>query len=158
MAFTLRSMWASRFSLGIFQAGLTPLSAKILKDWIPLQNRGISSACIGACMSLGGAFTLWLTGWLLARDYGWRGIFNAYSLVGIVWAIGFYWFFRTDPEEHKSDPHSPKLQPHVRGARRLVHTAGRVNNQPYGNARRELGIPSPITCLTRTGRGSSQGS
>ena len=101
MAFVFGSMWASRFSLGMFQAGLTPLSAKILKDWIPLQHRGISSASIGACMSLGSAFTLWLTGWLLESNYGWRGIFSAYSLVGIVWAIGFYWFFRTYPEEHK---------------------------------------------------------
>jgi MFS family permease len=103
-------MLSSRFSLGIFQAGLTPISSKIIKDWIPLRHRGISSACIGACMSLGGAFTMWLTGWLLEEkrgwqeifNYGWRGIFNAYSLVGIVWAIGFYWFFRTYPKDHKS--------------------------------------------------------
>ena len=102
MAFAFGTMWASRFSLGMFQAGLTPLSAKIIKDWIPLKHRGISSASIGACMSLGGAFTLSLTGWLLDRDYGWRRIFNAYSLVGIAWGVGFYWFFRTFPEEHKS--------------------------------------------------------
>jgi MFS family permease len=92
---------ASRFGLGAFQAGLTPLSAKILKDWIPLQSRGISSALITACMSIGGAFTLWMTGELLQAGYGWRGIFFLYSLVGIVWAVGFYWFFRTLPQEHR---------------------------------------------------------
>lgn len=94
------SLCASRFGLGAFQAGLTPLSAKILKDWIPLQTRGMSSATIGACMSVGGAFTLGMTGALLDRGYGWRGIFHVYSVVGIVWAIGFYWFFRTKPEDH----------------------------------------------------------
>ncbi len=94
-------MFSSRCSLGVFQAGLAPLSAKILKDWIPIRHWGKSSALIGASMSLGGASTLALTGWLLAHDYHWRSIFNVYSLVGIVWAVAFYWFFRTFPEEHK---------------------------------------------------------
>ena len=96
------NLWASRFALGVFQAGLTPLSGKILQDWIPQRHRGKSSSWIGASMSLGGAFTLWFTGWLLQRDYGWRVIFNVYSLVGILWAIVFYWFFRTFPREHGS--------------------------------------------------------
>ncbi|MEE3369135.1 MAG: MFS transporter [Planctomycetota bacterium] len=99
---TFYNLWASRFALGVFQAGLTPLSGKILQDWIPLHHRGKSSSWIGASMSLGGAFTLWFTGWLLQRDYGWRVIFNVYSIVGILWAIGFYWFFRTFPREHAS--------------------------------------------------------
>ena len=97
----LRILWASRFSLGVFQAGLAPISAKILKDWIPVRQRGISSACVGASMSIGGGFTLWLTGWLLTAGISWRVAFAAYSVVGIVWAVGFFWFFRTCPEEHK---------------------------------------------------------
>ncbi len=96
----LRNLIASRFALGVFQAGLTPISAKILSDWIPLKDRGISSATIGACMSVGGAFALWFTGWLLAQDVGWRPIFHAYSLVGIAWSIGFYLYFRTKPADH----------------------------------------------------------
>lgn len=93
-------LWASRFGLGAFQAGLTPISAKILRDWIPLRNRGLASASIGACMSLGGAFALWLTGRLLEQGHDWRFIFQIYSVVGIAWAIGFYWFFRSHPEDH----------------------------------------------------------
>ena len=96
----LGMLWASRFMLGVFQAGMTPLSAKIVKDWIPLSNRGMSSATIGAAMSLGGAFTIGLTGWLLDHNFGWREIFAAYSLVAIVWAILFAWFFRTSPRQH----------------------------------------------------------
>ena len=99
-AVTLTSLWTSRFGLGAFQAGLTPLSAKILKDWIPHKNHGIASASIGACMSVGGAFTLWMTGKLLQGGYGWRIIFFAYSGVGVIWAAIFYWFFRTLPEQH----------------------------------------------------------
>ncbi len=97
----LSSLWVSRLLLGVFQAGMTPLSAKILKDWIPLPNRGLSSAGIGAAMSLGGAATMGLTGWLLARGFGWREIFAAYSMVAIVWAAAFSWFFRTNPQDHR---------------------------------------------------------
>lgn len=100
IASVYRMLWASRFSLGMFQAGLVPVSAKILKDWIPLRWRGFSSAMIAASMSVGSAFTIWLTGWLLAGNWGWRSIFTAYSLVGIIWAIGFYWYFRTFPKDH----------------------------------------------------------
>lgn len=96
----LHSMWASRLFLGIFQAGLTPLSAKILSDWMPLKWRGFSSALMTAAMSVGGAFALWLTGWLLARHVDWRTIFVVYSGVGIVWAIGYYAYFRNHPREH----------------------------------------------------------
>ncbi len=101
MASAFQMQWASRFSLGLFQAGLTPISAKILKDWIPLQWRGRSSSWITAAMSVGGAFTMILTGWLLTQDYGWRAIFAAYSVVGIVWALGFYCYFRTFPGDHR---------------------------------------------------------
>ena len=93
-------LWASRFSLGVFQAGLTPLAAKILKDWMPTRALGFGSAMMAAAMSVGGAFTMWITGLLLADGYGWRGIFSAYAVVGIVWAAGFYWYFRTYPKDH----------------------------------------------------------
>jgi len=96
----LSVLWISRFMLGVLQAGMTPVTAKIVRDWIPLRNRGMSSAGIGASMSLGGAFTIWLTGWLLTEDFGWRGIFAVYSMVAIVWAAVFVWFFRTRPQDH----------------------------------------------------------
>ncbi|MCP4171225.1 MAG: MFS transporter [Fuerstiella sp.] len=102
MASAFQMQWASRFSLGLFQAGLTPISARILKDWIPLQWRGRSSSWITASMSVGGAFTMVLTGWLLGQGYGWRAIFSVYSLVGVAWAVGFYWYFRTFPQDHRS--------------------------------------------------------
>ncbi len=94
-------LWASRFSLGAFQAGLVPVSAKIVRDWIPVRSHGRSSALITAAMSVGGAFALWLTGRLLDQGYGWRMIFASYSTVGIGWSIGFYTYFRTSPAQHR---------------------------------------------------------
>lgn len=93
------NMFASRVSFGLAQAGLVPNSAKVLKDWIPVHRLGIASALIGASMSIGGALTMYMTGVLIKHMY-WRHIFFAYSSVGVIWAIVFYWFFRTKPEQH----------------------------------------------------------
>ena len=101
LASGFKLLCASRFFLGVFQAGLVPISARIIKDWIPLPVRGRSSSCIGSSMSVGAAFTMWLTGWLLTQQYEWQTVFLAYALVGIVWAIGFAWYFRTFPDDHR---------------------------------------------------------
>jgi sugar phosphate permease len=96
---TFLHMFSTRFVFGSAQAGLVPNSGKVLKDWIPIHRRGIASALVGASMSVGGAFTLYLTGKLIGILH-WRMIFFSYSAVGMVWALFFYWWFRTQPEEH----------------------------------------------------------
>lgn len=45
---------------------------------------------------------MWITGRLLEEAYTWQTIFAGYSIVGIVWSIGFYLYFRTYPREHPS--------------------------------------------------------
>ncbi|GIT29715.1 MAG: hypothetical protein Ct9H300mP1_17610 [Planctomycetaceae bacterium] len=50
-------------------------------------------------MSLGGAATFWLTGELMEIMH-WRSVFQVYSLVGILWAVAFWFVFRTRPEQH----------------------------------------------------------
>ena len=91
---SLGAMIASRFVFGLAQAGLVPNSAKVVKDWFPVAIRGKASSVCAMAMSLGGVITISLTSYLL-KDHGWREIFRAYSLVGVVWAIAFYFFFRT---------------------------------------------------------------
>ena len=96
---SLGAMLASRLVFGLAQAGLVPNSAKVVKDWFPVAIRGKASSVCAMAMSLGGIITISLTAHLL-KDHGWREIFRAYSLVGIVWAIAVYFYFRTRPEQH----------------------------------------------------------
>jgi len=91
---------ASRIVFGCAQAGLTPNSAKIIGDWLPVSRRGFGSATIGAAMSVGSVITFGLTAKLL-EHLDWRTVFQLYSLVGIAWAGGYYWFARSRPSEHK---------------------------------------------------------
>ena len=89
----------SRVAFGMAQAGLVPISSKIIRDWLPLQRRGFGSGVMAAAMSLGGVVTMGLTT-LLLGSFGWRGVFRMYSSVGILWAILFYALFRTSPQRH----------------------------------------------------------
>lgn len=96
------SLFLLRFCYGAAQAGMVPLSAKVLKDWIPEEQRGIASALIGASMSIGGVVAMWLTGSLLGGGFDWKVIFASYTLAGLVWAFTYYSYFRTFPHEHPS--------------------------------------------------------
>ena len=90
---------ASRIAFGCAQAGLVPNSAKVISDWLPLSRRGFGSATIGAAMSVGSVITFGLTAKLL-EHLDWRTVFQLYSLVGMAWAGGYYWFARSRPSEH----------------------------------------------------------
>ena len=99
LASTYVSLAASRVAFGAAQAGLVPNSAKGVSDWLPIERKGFGSACIGAAMSVGGAVTMGMTAVLLER-FDWRTLFQLYSLVGIVWAGGYFLIARSKPREH----------------------------------------------------------
>jgi len=93
------ALGASRVAYGCAQAGMVPLTAKVINDWFHVSRRGICSATFAAAMSVGGVISMGLTGLLIER-FDWRDIFRAYSLVGIAWSIAFFALFRTKPEQH----------------------------------------------------------
>ncbi|MCA9114660.1 MAG: MFS transporter [Planctomycetaceae bacterium] len=99
-AWGITGMAASRFVFGNAQAGLVPISARVLRDWMPTTRRGVASALVGAAMSLGGFVTMAMTGRMLESGWSWRTIMQLYSLVGIVWAVVFYLVFRSRPQDH----------------------------------------------------------
>jgi MFS family permease len=99
LAFSWTGLLASRAAFGGAQAGMVPISAKVIADWFHENRRGVCSAVVAASMSIGGVIAMKLTAELM-KYYHWRDIFRMYSLVGIVWAAVFYWFFRTRPQEH----------------------------------------------------------
>jgi len=89
---------AARLANGVFQAGLFPCCTNTISTWCSSKLRAVSTGCLGASMSLGGAVGVIMTGFLVV-GIGWRATFAAYSLLGIAWATGFYWWFRDTPAE-----------------------------------------------------------
>jgi len=90
---------AARLSNGIFQAGLFPCCTNTISVWFSSKLRAVPTGFLGASMSLGGAIASFITGYLVI-GFGWRATFAAYGLLGIGWAIGFYWWFRDTPAKY----------------------------------------------------------
>ena len=92
-------MVALRGAFGGAQAGLVPNAALVVNHWTPLARRGVISAFMGIAMSGGAIVTMGLTAKLLEYS-DWRTVFQLYSLVGVVWAVLFFLYFRNRPNEH----------------------------------------------------------
>lgn len=89
----------SRIAMGAAQAGLFAVIIKALADWFPESRRGTAGAVITGSMSVGAVIASGLTVRLL-DPLGWRGAFEVYALVGVVWAVAFALWFRNTPADH----------------------------------------------------------
>ncbi|GDY21082.1 MFS transporter [Verrucomicrobiota bacterium] len=106
------SLWAltiTRGFKGIGQAGLFPACTMTIAKWFPKTGRGFGTGALGGFMSVGGAVGAWLTGVMLerlepavGRGWSWRLVFLVFSLPGLLWAAGFWAWFRNEPGQHKS--------------------------------------------------------
>jgi MFS family permease len=92
-------LWWTTFWIGMMQAGIVPSLSQLMKDWMPATQRGISGAFVTGSMSIGATLASSLTGLLLVST-GWRIIFAAYGMLGLVWAAGFAIWFRNRPQDH----------------------------------------------------------
>ena len=89
-----------RFLLGAGQAGSWSASVKAVSTWFPKSQRGMANSIWGAGTSAGLVVTVplvaGLTVWM-----GWRWAFLATGMLGFVWTIAWYTYFRL-PREHPS--------------------------------------------------------
>jgi MFS transporter, ACS family, D-galactonate transporter len=90
----------ARFATGAAQAGLFPASTASIARWFPGTERGITSGCLASSMSLGGVLASGPVGYLLIY-MSWQNLFVLFGFLGVFWGIGFYWWFRDLPEEHR---------------------------------------------------------
>jgi sugar phosphate permease len=107
--FTAMTGWMSsfwgfmivRFLFGAGEAGAFPNAARVISRWFPGRSRGPAQGIVTASAQLGGVLSPLLTAYLITW-LDWRWTFVVYGLVGVVWAIVFYYWFRDDPAEHPS--------------------------------------------------------
>jgi len=93
------SLLLVRFSFGAGEAGAFPGMSRAIYSWIPLRERGTVTGLNFSGSRLGAAFALPFVAWLIT-DYGWRNAFLVLGAIGVVWAIGWWFAFRDQPEEH----------------------------------------------------------
>jgi MFS transporter, ACS family, hexuronate transporter len=113
------SLGACRFLLGLAEPGNWPASAKAVAEWFPVERRALGIGIFNAGSSLGSAIAPPLVSYL-ALTYGWRSAFLVTGSLGIVWLVGWLWFYYT-PESAKA---AQKVEEPRRPWRQIFATRG----------------------------------
>ncbi len=109
-AWNLGSLVISRFFFGMGEAGCFPNITKAFANWFPATERVKAQGILWQSARWGGAFTPVIVGWMLASGgegkFGlglhYRWVFLIFGLLGVVWALMFYRWFRDHPKDHPS--------------------------------------------------------
>jgi nitrate/nitrite transporter NarK len=114
------SLLVYRFLLGAGEAGAYPNMARVQGRWLPARSRGRAGGLLWLTARFGGAFSPLLFGMMLrafdtpafrqflpfvglASDMpAWRTAFLAAGLIGVVWCLAFFPWFRDDPADVRS--------------------------------------------------------
>jgi MFS transporter, ACS family, glucarate transporter len=94
------SLFALRFALGFAECPSFPANARIVANWFPNSERGTASAIFNSSQYFSLVAFAPLMGWL-SQEYGWRSVFLAMGLIGLVGAA-LFWLVVQSPSRHKS--------------------------------------------------------
>lgn len=95
----LVSLLLVRFLFGAAEAGAFPNAAKVMARWFPPGERGRVQGVMLAFSQLGAVLAPAATAYLIDLA-GWRAAFVVYGSIGVLWAVGFWLWFRDDPAKH----------------------------------------------------------
>jgi ACS family glucarate transporter-like MFS transporter len=98
-AWNFVSMVICRFLFGVGEAGCFPNVTKIFTIWLPSRERVRAQGILWMSARWGGAFTPMLVAAVLGL-MNWRWAFVLFGALGIIWAVGFFRWFRDKPSEH----------------------------------------------------------
>jgi MFS transporter, ACS family, glucarate transporter len=95
------SLVVTRGLFGAGEAGAFPNLTRIFTTWLPVKERERAQAVLWLATRISGAFTPVLVA-LLISAISWRRTFELFGVIGVVWAILFYRWYRDSPGEHPS--------------------------------------------------------
>ena len=92
------SLFGLRLATGAFEAPSYPINNRIVTSWFPNHERASAIALYVSGQFIGLAF---FTPVLVTIQYyfGWQGLFFTTGLIGILWGLIWYFFYR-DPLDH----------------------------------------------------------
>jgi sugar phosphate permease len=95
MVSSFAALVATRIGLGVGEAPFLPGGFKVIRDWYEAPERGVPTGMLNASTTLGQAFAPPLLTLLLLR-YGWRSMFIAIGLLGVIVAVAWFPLYRND--------------------------------------------------------------
>lgn len=90
----------TRFLFGAGEAGAYPVSAASTSRWFPVTERARAQGVIWMAARIGGAFSPLLVV-PIQRYWGWRASFYVFGILGVIWGIAWYIWYRDYPAEKR---------------------------------------------------------
>ena len=108
-----------RFCFGAGEAGAYPNASAVIARWMPASKRTRAWGVVWMTSQIGAALSPILVVPIQMR-YGWRVPFFVFGLLGVVWSVAWYAWFRDSPREKAAVTEdelreigdAPGLQPH----------------------------------------------
>lgn len=100
LAWNAASMLLIQVLFGMGEAGAFPIATRSLSRWMRPTERGFAQGVTHAGSRLGGAITPPIVAIGIIPLFGWRAAFYAFGVLGVVWAIAWFAYYRDTPEEH----------------------------------------------------------
>ena len=97
----LTSLLVTRALFGAGEAGCFPNITRAFQTWLPAKERERAQAILWLSARWGGAFTPLLVVSFL-NFVSWRRAFEIFGVIGVVWAVIFFRWYRDDPAKHPS--------------------------------------------------------
>lgn len=94
----LRALVVVRFLFGAGEAGAYPTAATVVFRWFPETERGGSFGCVLLSGQIGAVIAPLLIV-PIQLHFGWRASFYVFGIVGIVWAVCWWRWYRNRPGE-----------------------------------------------------------
>ena len=85
--------------LGVAEAGNWPGASKANAEWFPVHERALAQGIFNSGAAIGGIISPLLLGFL-AAFMGWKAIFIAIGLVGLLWLVPWLIIYKSKPEDH----------------------------------------------------------
>jgi MFS transporter, ACS family, hexuronate transporter len=91
---------ATRFALGLGEAGNFPAAIKVVAEWFPKRERALATGLFNSGTNVGALLTPLVVPWI-ALAWGWYWAFVATGALGFLW-LAWWWVGYRSPDRHPS--------------------------------------------------------
>ncbi len=90
-------LFIARLLFGAGEAGGFPVATRALSAWFPREKNGFLQGLLHACSRSGAAFSPPIVVALVVYSGSWRTAFYILGVLGLIWSICFYAYYRSNP-------------------------------------------------------------
>ncbi len=98
-AWSTASFIVIRFLFGAGEAGAFPSATRAFSPWLAISGRGFAQDVTHSGSRLAGALTYGVVAGMIVV-WGWRMPFLLFGIVGILWSVVWFFWYRDRPKDH----------------------------------------------------------